>query len=248
MFNIPYGSDPQQALDLFLPAAATAAPMVLFIHGGGWSAGDKWRDEPAGDHLAREGFVTVLANYRLSPGVQHPAHAQDVARAVAWCRRYGPRFGANPDRLCLMGHSSGAHLVASVALDRTYLAAEGLDRAVVQGVIGIAGAGYDLDASYAMLAMAPLLIPAFGPDCSRWADAAPVRHVHANAPPFLLIHGLDDMQAPPSSTAAFAAALQHAGVATELALLPGEDHTSVMVAAEPLVMGFLRRLQAAQPD
>jgi len=248
MFDIPYGPDPLQSLDLFLPTAPTAAPMVLFIHGGGWSAGDKWRDVAAGDRLTREGFVTALANYRLSPAVQHPTHAQDVARAVAWCRRHGPQYGANPERLYLMGHSSGAHLVASVALDRSYLAAEGLDRAVVQGVIGIAGAGYDLDASYAMSAMAPLLVPAFGPDCWRWADAAPVRHVHPHAPPFLLIHGLADREAPPSSTEAFATALEQAGVPTELALLPGEDHTSVMVAAAPLVLGFLRRLPAARRD
>jgi acetyl esterase/lipase len=239
MFDIPYGSDPQQALDLFLPAAPTAAPMVLFIHGGGWSEGDKWRDQAAGDHLAREGFVTALANYRLSPAVQRPTHAQDVARAVAWCHREGARYGANPERLCLMGHSSGAQLVALVALDRTYLTAEGLDRAVVQGVIGIAGAGYDLDATYAMSAMAPLLLPAFGPDCSRWTDAAPLGYIHPGAPAFLLIHGLDDREAPPSSTEAFATALQQVGAPTELALLPREDHTSVMVAAVPLVLSFL---------
>src|SRR5439155_21268384 len=104
-------------------------------------------------------FAAVLANYRLSPVVQHPTHAQDVARAVAWCHRQGARYGGTPPRLCLMGHSSGAHLAALVALDATYLAAEGLDRAVSHGVIGIAGAGFDLDARHGMSPVAPLLIP-----------------------------------------------------------------------------------------
>jgi acetyl esterase/lipase len=246
MLDIAYGPDPQQLLDLFLPDEPSAAPLVLFIHGGGWSVGDKWRDVAVGDRLAHEGFAAVLANYRLSPAVQHPTHAEDVARAVAWCHRQGARYGGNPPRLCLMGHSSGAHLAALVALDATYLAAEGLDRAVIHGVIGIAGAGYDLDAHHGMSPVASLLIPVFGPDSSRWADAAPIQYVYPEAPPFLLIHGLDDMDAPPAGTEAFASALQDIGVPTQLALLPGEDHGTVILAAVPLVLSFLHGLPAAR--
>jgi acetyl esterase/lipase len=85
VFDIRYGPHPQQRLDLYLPDRPVAAPLVLVAHGGGWSVGDKSDYAAMGAQLAREGLVAAVANYRLSPTVQHPAHAQDVARAVAWC-------------------------------------------------------------------------------------------------------------------------------------------------------------------
>jgi acetyl esterase/lipase len=240
VFDIPYGPDPHQCLDLFVPDRPTGAPLVLFIHGGAWSVGDKSQYEAVGEQLAREGLVTALANHRLSPAVQHPAHAQDVARAVAWFYRHAASYGGDLEQLYLMGHSSGAHLASLLALDATYLAAEGLEASAIHGVVGIAGAGYDLDASYASTVVAPFVRPVFGPDCSRWALAAPLRYVQARAAPFLLIHGLRDTETPPASTQVFAAALRSAGVATQLHLLPDENHISVMFAAAPLVLGFLQ--------
>ncbi len=245
LLDVPYGPDPEQCLDLYLPDYPSRAPLVLLIHGGGWSVGDKGQYAAVGDRLACEGLVAAVVNYRLSPAVQHPAHVQDVARAVAWCHRHAARYGANPAQLCLMGHSSGAHLAALVALDPTYLAAEGLSTATIGRVLGIAGVGYDLDESYAASPAAPFFHPVFGPDCTRWAQAAPLRYVGSAAPPFLLIHGLSDTEAPPASTQVFAAALRRAGVPTQLVLLPGEGHISVMIAAAPLVLEFL---QAPWPD
>ena len=95
MFDIPYGPHPLQRLDLYLPDRPVRAPLVLCAHGGGWSVGDKSQYAVVGKRLAREGLVTAIANYRLSPTVQHPAHAQDVARAVAWCYRHAADYGAD---------------------------------------------------------------------------------------------------------------------------------------------------------
>jgi acetyl esterase/lipase len=79
----------------------------------------------------------------------------------------------------------------------------------------------------------------FGTDCSRWKLAAPLQYVERTAPPFLLIHGLGDTEAPPASTEVFAAALQEAGVPTQLVLVPDENHVTVMFAAAPYVVDFL---------
>jgi acetyl esterase/lipase len=193
-----------------------------------------------GTRLCREGLVTALANHQLSPTVQHPAHAQDVARAVAWCYREGAGNAEGRRPFFLVGHSSGAHLASLVALDPAYLAAEGLEPTIIDGVVGIAGAGYDLDAHYADLIVAPFVSAVFGTDRWRWAQAAPLGYVHPGAPPFLLIHGLQDTETPPASTEAFAAALRRAGVTMQLHLLPDADHISVMFAAAPLVLNFLR--------
>jgi len=238
--DVSYGVHPEQRLDVYLPAAAAAAPVVLFVHGGGWSVGDKSQYAAVGNRLAREGLAAMIVNYRLSPAVQHPTHVRDVAQAIGWCVRHAASYGADPARLCLMGHSSGAHLAALVALEPSYLAAEGVPTSAIGRVVGVSGVGYDLDERYAELPVGPFFRPVFGADCRLWKHAAPLQYAGRSAPEFLLIHGLGDTEAPPASTEVFAAALQATGVATRLVLVPDENHVSVMFAAAPQVVEFLR--------
>jgi acetyl esterase/lipase len=240
VLDVPYGPHPQQRLDLFVPERSAPAAMVLFVHGGAWSVGDKSQYTVVGERLAHEGRVAALTNHRLSPAVQHPAHVQDVARAVAWFYNHAVEYGGDPERFYLIGHSSGAHLASLVALDATYLAAEGLETSVIRGVVGIAGSCYDLDAHYATTVVAPFVGPIFGTDHTRWALAAPLHYVSSAACPFLLIHGLSDTEAPPAATETFAAALQSVGVSAELHLLPGEGHITAVIAALPLVLDFVK--------
>jgi acetyl esterase/lipase len=215
--------------------------MVLFVHGGAWSMGDKRQFAWLGDQLARQGMIVAVANYRLSPAVHHPAHAQDVAKVVAWLYQHGPDFGGDPQQLYVAGHSAGAHLVSLVALDDSYLAAEGLGTAVIHSVVGIAGAGYDMDASYAETPLAQIFGPAFGTDPSRWAAAAPLSFIQPTAPSFLLIHGLNDFIAPVLGTEVFAAALQEQGVPTQVQLLPSRNHLDVLGSSVPSVGAFVQR-------
>jgi len=240
MLDVAYGPHPEQRLDIYLPADAAAAPLLIFVHGGGWSVGDKGQYEVVGNRLAHEGIVTMMANYRLSPAVQHPTHAQDVAQAIGWGYRHAAEYGADPERLCLMGHSSGAHLAALVALEPSYLAAEGMDISAVRRVIGVSGVAYDLDETYAEMCVAPFFTPVFGEDCSRWKLAAPLQYIEPTSPSFLLIHGLADTEAPPATTEAFAVALQQAGVPAQLVLIPDGGHVSVMFPAAPYVVDFLQ--------
>jgi acetyl esterase/lipase len=214
--------------------------MLLFVHGGGWARGDKLELRWLGEKLARDGVLVAIANYRLSPAVKHPAHAQDVARAAAWLHRHGAEHGGDLARLYLAGHSAGAHLVSLVALDPSYLAAEGLGPEIVRGVAGIGGAAYDLDSHYRSMPLAPLFVQAFGPDPGRWREAAPLRYVGKDTPPFLLVHGLNDADAPAASSQKFAVGLQRAGVPVELELLPGHDHYSVLPVALPSLRAFVQ--------
>jgi acetyl esterase/lipase len=239
LLDVPYGPAPQQCLDLYLPERPAHDAFILLVHGGGWSVGDKEQYAIVGERLAHEGWVVAITNYRLSPAVQHPTHVEDVARAVAWCHAHAAHYGADPERLCILGHSSGAHLAALVALDPAYLAAHGLPTSTIRRVMGLAGVAYDLDESYAVGMAAPFFGPVFGEDSTRWHQAAPVRYVTPSAPPFLLVHGLSDTEAPPSSTEAMAEALRAVGVEARLALLPGEGHISVVFAAAPLVLDFV---------
>jgi acetyl esterase/lipase len=147
-YDIPYtkGRD-AQLLDVFGPKGARDKPVVLFIHGGGWMIGDKnlfgiYRG--VGRELARMDAVAVLINYRLSPGVKHPEHVKDVARAFAWVRSHIADYGGDPDRIIVAGHSAGGHLAALLATDDRYLRDPALglkdaDLAALRGVVAVSG-------------------------------------------------------------------------------------------------------------
>ncbi len=146
--DVHYGdAGKQQTLDVFAPANAQAAPVVLVVHGGSWVRGDKdfwglYRN--VGRFLARNGIVALMVNYRLSPAVHHPEHVKDVALAFAWACRHAAAYGGDPTRIFLCGHSAGGHLAALLATDEAYLNSPELkltarDRAALRGVIGVSG-------------------------------------------------------------------------------------------------------------
>jgi acetyl esterase/lipase len=134
--------DTRHRLDLFLPKGRPNYPVLVLVHGGAWMLGDKscvGLYSAVGRFFARHGVGAVLPNYRLSPGVRHPEHVRDVARAVAWTKRHIARYGGDPGRLFLGGHSAGGHLVALLATDDRYLKAEGLGTEDVRGVVAVSG-------------------------------------------------------------------------------------------------------------
>src|SRR5262245_60181054 len=147
----PYvpGAGKRQKLDVFAPSGAEGErfPVVILLHGGTWMFGDKdysglYRD--AAKNFARNGIVAVVPNYRLSPLVRHPEHAKDVARAFAWTVKNVERYGGDPDRIILVGHSAGGHLAALIAADERYLKDPKLklsdkERQALRGVVSMCG-------------------------------------------------------------------------------------------------------------
>jgi triacylglycerol lipase len=131
-----YGAHPLQKLDVYAPAdRPTEAPVVLFVHGGGFTRGDKHGDfSPDNMTLwaARNGFVGVNINYRLAPDAPWPAGTQDLAAAIAWTRENIARYGGDPDRVILWGHSAGANHVADYVGHRTF---QGEEAAAVRGAV-----------------------------------------------------------------------------------------------------------------
>jgi acetyl esterase/lipase len=140
--DVAYGPDPRHRLDLYLPkggAGAHRRKTLVFIHGGGWQRGDKDRYRFLGRAYAKAGYVAVLINYRLYPQARFPAFVEDAARAIGWVRANVRRYGGDPGRIYLMGHSAGAHIAALLALDPHYLRAAGVPRRAIGGLIGLAG-------------------------------------------------------------------------------------------------------------
>src|SRR5262245_19852702 len=94
-------SNPKHRLDIYVPSGAKSAPVLFWIHGGQLTSGDRADTDnpPVGERFASAGFVTVVISYRLSPGVSHPAHMQDVAKAFAWTVRNVSKHGGNPEQI-----------------------------------------------------------------------------------------------------------------------------------------------------
>jgi acetyl esterase/lipase len=223
--DIAYSAHQQHRLDVYVPdgASATPRPLVVFWHGGRWRFGDKADYRFVGAALAELGYVAVLPNYRHYPDVKMPGFMDDAARAGEWAAAHGGEFGADVQRLYLMGHSAGAHLAALVTLDPRYFAAAGRPGPPIAGVIGLSGP-YDF---------LPLLEPdvqdMFGPP-QNYPDSQPINFVRSDAPPMLLVHGLMDDTVRPKNSQNFAAALRARGVPVTLKLYPKVEHADTVAA------------------
>ena len=138
--DVAYEPGPRHALDVYRPAGdPRGLPLVVFIYGGSWRTGDKAIYPFVAATLARRGAVVVVPDYRVYPGVQFPAFLHDNAAATAWAIAHAAEYGADSRSVFLVGHSAGAYDVAMLALDPSLLAAAGVDRSALAGVVGIAG-------------------------------------------------------------------------------------------------------------
>lgn len=222
--DVPYGPHPRQQLDVYRPQEPSdPRPVVLFIYGGSWSNGSKDHYGFAGKAFAAAGFVTVVADYRLVPDVRYPAFLADNASALAWVQRRIAGYGGDPERIFLAGHSAGAYNAVMLALAPSFLAAEGLDPAVIKGVAGISGPYdfYPFDTEATRAAFAGIENP---------PSSQPVNRVGATAPPMLLVTGESDRTVRPANTAALARQLAAHGVAHQTRYYPGLDHAGALLA------------------
>jgi len=210
-------------LDLYLPEGKKGFPVILFIHGGAWRSGSKELYGPLAQNFVRRGIGVAVANYRLSPAVQHPEHERDVARAFAWLVKHAKEYDADPERLYVMGHSAGAHLVALLAVDPRYLRAEGLSSNRIRGVIGVSGP-YTLGPRG--------FENVFGEDEAKRLDAYPLRHVTdleaKEIPPFRILAADGDYVGLPAIARSFAVALEKHGVKVRRNEIAGRDHITII--------------------
>ena len=146
--NIPYAepANERQMLDVYAPENAKNLPVVFWIHGGGWQAGDKKSADAKPKAFVYKGYVFVSTNYRLLPDVDMGTIVRDVARAVRWVHGHIAEHGGDPRRLFIMGHSAGAQLAALICTDDRYLKAEGLSLAFIKGCVPVDGDTYDVPA------------------------------------------------------------------------------------------------------
>jgi acetyl esterase/lipase len=216
--EIAYGADPRQRMD-FTPAEARRAPLFIFIHGGAWAFGDKRMAGHMAAHFHGLGYAFASLNYRLVPDADPAQQAEDVAAAIAHLVRNAERLGIDPDRIILSGHSAGAHLAALVGTDPRYLAAHRLPISILDGIVLLDGAGYDVPAQ--MQRGGPLLRRmygrAFGDQAEFQARVSPTLQAGApNAGRFLILHITSRPDDSGAQSQRLAEALRRAGTPAEV--------------------------------
>ncbi len=203
--NIPY-ADPaheRQVLDVYSPKEAKNLPVVFWIHGGGWQAGDKSSVQLKPQVFVEKGFVFVSTNYRLLPSVDMDTIIRDVAKSLGWVHKHIAEHGGDPKRIYVMGHSAGAQLAALVCIDDRYFKAEGVPFDVLKGCVPVDGDTYDVPAIIETAETRRRVHgqpqakfghrEKFGNTPEKHRDLSAVTHVAKgkNIPPFLILHVAD---------------------------------------------------------
>jgi acetyl esterase/lipase len=245
-YAAPVGYRPLQ-MDVWVPAAATRSPLVVWIHGGAWMGGDRrhlpetLRPDQLFEACVAAGLAVATIDYRHALEAPFPAQLHDAKAAVRYLRAHADVLGVDATRIGVAGESAGGHLAALLALTA--------HRGDLEGSQGVTGASSAVGVAVDWYGVADLstmprttapphiadkLPPEFatppedfllrGADAATRADASPITHVTPQAPPFLLVHGTADWLVPFAQSELLAAALREAGVTVQLETVDGAGH------------------------
>ena len=259
--NIPFGKGgetvlrmvilrPNRAPDAVAPAGAARMPVVLFVHGGGWSAGNKRSALPLLVPLAERGYFCASIDYRLSKVALFPAAVHDVKTAVRFLRAKADEYHLDPDRIAVWGNSAGGHLAALVGTSGGVKDLEGNGdwpefSSRVQAVCDWFGPT-DLNAIDPAVRRDHRLAKAIqdflgGPiDAKRELArvASPITYVTSDDPPFLIMHGDLDAVVPLAQSEKLRDVLRRAGVRVELEIVKGAGHSLPPAQVKEKVLPF----------
>jgi acetyl esterase/lipase len=253
-------ADPvKHRLDLFIPTGSEGSngsgwPLLVFVHGGGWTSGDKGLRVAGADVygnigrlFAARGVGAAVISYRLQPEVGWREQAADVESAVAWLRENIPAWGGNGQAIFLSGHSAGAQLATWVALEPA--------GPPVCGLIAVSGAGFDLadEQTYALGASRAYYEARFGegdPKANWTEQASAVRLARPDVPPALILYGEDEMRPLQRQAHVLDEALRAEGAESRVVVVPGQTHTSIVLTlsrpdrtAAPAMLEFIRSVR-----
>ena len=244
--DLPYvagSTDRKQQLDLYWPRTdakppsdAKPVPIVVFVHGGYWSALDRrWMQPLLGAHgnvgvaLAMHGIAAAIVGYRQYPSIQRGDDSlDDIARAVGFVRASCPTWGCGP--IYVVGHSAGGHLASLIALNPEILRRNGVDPAAVAGYVSIDGI-FDLNAS--LTAFEPdqvaVLRQLFGPDASALSAHSSSAYARAQHPRLLFLDSTGDAQVCRDAFHRMKARMAAAGSPAEFVELAGLGHNEIII-------------------
>ena len=225
--TLSYGSSERQRVDVY--QAGRRKPLVIFFYGGSWNSGSRTDYRFVARAFNDLGYSVAIPDYRLTPEALYPDFLKDSAQAISLLINRAEEFGADPQRVILVGHSAGAYNAMMVALDQRWLSPE--DRQRIRGVIGLASPVNFL----------PIQLPAarlafHWPNTPR--DSQPIEHVSSSSPPMLFINANNDPLVDPSiNSIAMAEKLRAANVYVEVENFDGPlgmiNHARLVATLSP---------------
>jgi acetyl esterase/lipase len=229
--------------DVAYPVGGADLPAIVYVHGGRWRSGERVNDEGLQvAEWAGLGFFAMTIDYRLVGAAPAPAAYQDVQTAIRWVHAHADRYGIDPDRIYLIGNSSGGHLVALAATlgEGPYARVGGWDdaRSDVRAVISAAGP-YDLNT----LSWGNLWTPPDSDVVEARRLASPIRHIGPNTKPILLVHSDDDRSVPIQQALDMAKALEAAKVHHRLVHYADRGHMSVTDEVKEHTLAFIAEVE-----
>ena len=195
--DLKYGPDKRHRLDIYEPENKSDNPMsiLVFVHGGGFSRGDKSEYDNIGYYFARHQVLTIIISYRLAPQHKWPAGAEDIASVLKWISLHGEKYGGDTKQVFLMGHSAGAAHVS------TYIFFEELQLKEKDGVAGailMSGPTYDTDC------LRKMDLVYYGEDTSKHPAMSVLNHVEGRKiPVFIMFAEFDPLEFDHHSIALF---------------------------------------------
>jgi acetyl esterase/lipase len=236
--DIEYGNVNGRSLqlDLYRPKdLKEPAPALVFIHGGGWSRGNRQDYRVYVIDFAKRGYVTATISYRLTGEAKYPAQIEDAKNAIRFLRANAAKYGINPDKMAAIGGSAGGHLSMMVGYAPGQLEGNGgyaETSSAVQAVVNFYGPT-DLTAEAAKTS--GTVKGFFGGDYEAMKEAyemaSPIRHIDKGDPPTLVLHGTIDELVPVEQADLLVEALKSAGVPVEYERLEGWPHTMDMAVS-----------------
>jgi acetyl esterase/lipase len=232
--------------DLYLPATALSRQRaLLFVHGGGWSAGRRSDFDALARALAQQGYTGLSVDYRLSPVVRHPQHLQDLKCALRWLRGQAAGLGVDTERIAVVGGSAGAYLAALLAYTPDDPALEGDGRPRSGGTRVAAAVLHGVPADLTVLETSAAdargavhaLLGTTTPTARQLREASPLSKLRPDSVATLILHGQNDRQVPVDQALRLDQALTRAGVAHVLHIIPHAGHADF--GAEPDAVGRL---------
>ncbi|QDO88721.1 alpha/beta hydrolase [Ornithinimicrobium ciconiae] len=234
-------------LDLHVPADVPGpVPLVVWIHGGGWTEGDRryvplqWPQQVLFEKVVAAEMAVATLDYRLLAEAPFPACVHDCVAAIRYLRRYADELSLDPHRVGIWGESAGAHLASLVA----FVGSQQDDGHRLLGSVGVGEGPVDVAAAVLFYGPAEMgwladgaadeeVRGGLGGDLAVVRDLSPVTQVHPGIPPVLLMHGRDDGMVPATESELLHQALREAGVDSTLEIIDGADHCFIGTPIEP---------------
>lgn len=214
--------DNKDKLDIFLPEDQENVPIIFFLHGGALRMGDKSYGEKFATRMVGLGYGVVSPNYRLSPGVQHPAHVEDATAALAWTLKNIEKYGGDPSRLYISGHSAGAYLAALIFMDKSWLEKYGLSPDQIRANLSISPFLYVEETAKSR----PKTV--WGTKPEDWHRASVSPHIAPGIGPTLLLYGEHDADWRKDQIERFGQAMRQLGNTVRVVEIPARTHLTLI--------------------